>query len=62
MGEWVMMMMMPPSDLARGFWCREQKVEVTIYTLRSGVVRVEDSESALYASIDLVCDKVRACK
>jgi ribosome-associated translation inhibitor RaiA len=32
---------------------------VTITTLKSGVVRVEDSEESLYASIDLVCDKVR---
>jgi ribosome-associated translation inhibitor RaiA len=38
--------------------CRQQKVDVTITTLRSGVVRVEDSEESLYASIDLVCDKV----
>lgn len=37
---------------------KEQKVEVTIYTLRNGVVRVEDAESTLYAAIDLVCDKV----
>lgn len=33
---------------------REQKVEVTIYTLRNGVVRVEDAEANLYAAIDLV--------
>lgn len=33
-------------------------MEVTISTLRSGVVRVEDAESSLYAAIDLVCDKV----
>jgi ribosome-associated translation inhibitor RaiA len=38
--------------------CRQQKVEVTIYTHRNGTVRVEDSEADLYASIDLVCDKV----
>lgn len=31
---------------------------MTIYTVRNGVVRVEDSESTLYASIDVVCDKV----
>ena len=37
---------------------REQKVEVTIYTIRSGVVRVEDAEESLYAAIDVVCDKV----
>lgn len=39
--------------------CREQKVDVTIHTLKDGVVRVEDAESSLYASIDVVCDKVR---
>ncbi|KAG2440587.1 hypothetical protein HYH02_010168 [Chlamydomonas schloesseri] len=39
---------------------KEQKVEVTIYTLRNGVVRVEDAENNLYAAIDLVCDKIRA--
>jgi ribosome-associated translation inhibitor RaiA len=33
-------------------------VDVTIYTLRSGVVRVEDAEGSLYASIDLVADKI----
>ncbi|KAG2488698.1 hypothetical protein HYH03_012698 [Edaphochlamys debaryana] len=38
---------------------KEQKVEVTIYTQRNGVVRVEDAESSLYAAIDLVCDKVQ---
>lgn len=38
--------------------CREQKVEVTLYVLRNGVVRVEDKEESLYAAIDLVCDKV----
>jgi len=32
-------------------------VEVTIHTLRNGVVRVEDAEDSLYAAIDLVCDK-----
>lgn len=37
---------------------KEQKVEVTIYTLRNGVVRVEDTESTLYSAIDLVCDKI----
>lgn len=37
---------------------KQQKVDVTITTMRSGVVRVEDAEESLYASIDLVCDKV----
>ncbi|KAI8472827.1 MAG: plastid-specific ribosomal protein 1 [Monoraphidium minutum] len=37
---------------------RQQKVDVTIHTLRSGVVRVEDAEASLYASIDTVADKV----
>eukprot|EP00879_Flechtneria_rotunda_P002600 GHRR01002801.1.p1 GENE.GHRR01002801.1~~GHRR01002801.1.p1 ORF type:complete len:274 (+),score=76.10 GHRR01002801.1:147-968(+) len=37
---------------------RQQKVDVTIATLKSGLVRVEDSEGTLYASIDVVCDKV----
>lgn len=31
---------------------------MTITTMRSGVVRVEDSEESLYASIDLVSDKI----
>nr|AAV97959.1 chloroplast-specific ribosome-associated protein [Volvox carteri f. nagariensis] len=39
---------------------KEQKVDVTIFTLRNGVVRVEDRESNLYAAIDLVCDKIRS--
>lgn len=37
---------------------REQKVDVTVFTLRNGVVRVEDSEDTLYASVDVVCDKL----
>ncbi|KAF8056827.1 PSRP1 [Scenedesmus sp. PABB004] len=37
---------------------KQQKVDVTITTLRAGVVRVEDAEESLYASIDVVCDKV----
>ncbi|KIZ04436.1 30S ribosomal protein 1 [Monoraphidium neglectum] len=37
---------------------RQQKVDVTIHTVRSGVVRVEDAEASLYASIDTVADKV----
>eukprot|EP00877_Chromochloris_zofingiensis_P008784 jgi/Chrzof1/4159/Cz14g01070.t1 len=37
---------------------RQQKVDVTIHTLRNGIVRVEDAEESLYASIDIVCDKV----
>ncbi|GBF95532.1 30S ribosomal protein [Raphidocelis subcapitata] len=37
---------------------KQQKVDVTLHTLRHGVVRVEDAEASLYASIDVVCDKV----
>jgi putative sigma-54 modulation protein len=37
---------------------RNQKAEVTVYTLRHGVIRVEDTEDDLYAAIDLVTDKV----
>eukprot|EP00199_Chlamydomonas_sp_CCMP681_P005756 CAMPEP_0119115724 /NCGR_PEP_ID=MMETSP1180-20130426/51899_1 /TAXON_ID=3052 ORGANISM="Chlamydomonas cf sp, Strain CCMP681" /NCGR_SAMPLE_ID=MMETSP1180 /ASSEMBLY_ACC=CAM_ASM_000741 /LENGTH=259 /DNA_ID=CAMNT_0007104813 /DNA_START=96 /DNA_END=875 /DNA_ORIENTATION=- len=37
---------------------KEQKVDVTIHTVRNGIVRVEDSEGTLYASIDLVADKI----
>jgi ribosomal subunit interface protein len=38
---------------------REQIVEVTVYTLRHGVVRVEEQEEDLYAAVDLVSDKLR---
>jgi putative sigma-54 modulation protein len=38
---------------------RDQVAEVTVYTLKDGVVRVEDVESDLYAAIDLVTDKLR---
>lgn len=38
---------------------REQTTEVTVYTLRHGVVRVEDTEGDLYAAIDLVSDKLK---
>lgn len=37
---------------------KEQKTEVTVWTLRNGVVRSEVSADNLYASIDLVCDKL----
>lgn len=37
---------------------KEQKVDVTIKTVRNGVVRVEDVESTLYAAIDVVCEKI----
>lgn len=33
-------------------------MDVTITTMRSGVVRVEDAEESLYASVDLVADKI----
>jgi ribosomal subunit interface protein len=42
----------------RGVGAKEQKTEITVYTLRNGVIRAEDVESSLYASIDLVCDKL----
>ena len=38
---------------------RHQKAEVTVYTLRHGVVRVEDMEDDLYAAVDLVMDKLK---
>jgi putative sigma-54 modulation protein len=38
---------------------RAQTAEVTVYTLRHGVVRVEDTEADLYAAVDLVADKLR---
>jgi ribosomal subunit interface protein len=37
---------------------RQQKVDVTLHTFRHGVVRVEDAEASLYASIDVAADKV----
>lgn len=45
-------------DAGKG--ARAQRAEVTIYTSRHGVVRVEDAESTAYAALDVVCDKVRA--
>eukprot|EP00803_Ostreobium_quekettii_P006688 evm.model.scf_4977.1 EVM.evm.TU.scf_4977.1 scf_4977:1687-3797(-) len=38
---------------------KEQKSEVTVHTLRNGTVRAEVVEDNLYASVDLVCDKVQ---
>lgn len=37
---------------------RNQRVEMTIYTLGHGVIRVEDTEDDMYAAVDLVTDKV----
>eukprot|EP00887_Chlorella_sp_A99_P002371 scaffold10.g2371.t1 len=34
-------------------------VEVTVFTLRHGVVRVEDEEEDIYAAMDLVTDKLK---
>ena len=45
-------------DAGKG--ARAQRAEVTIYTARHGVIRVEDAESTAYAALDIVCDKVRA--
>eukprot|EP00884_Botryococcus_braunii_P020666 jgi/Botrbrau1/7283/Bobra.0318s0019.2 len=42
----------------RGHGAKQQKTDITIYTLRNGVVRVEDVEESMYASIDLVADKI----
>lgn len=39
---------------------RDQIVEMTVYTLRHGIVRVEDTETDnMYAAIDLVTDKLK---
>uniref|UniRef100_A0A1D2A6K2 Sigma 54 modulation/S30EA ribosomal protein C-terminal domain-containing protein n=1 Tax=Auxenochlorella protothecoides TaxID=3075 RepID=A0A1D2A6K2_AUXPR len=38
---------------------RQQTAEVTVRTLRHGVVRVEDTEDDLHAAVDLVVDKLR---
>lgn len=43
----------------RGQGARRQRAEITIYTLRNGVVRAEDTEDSLYAAVDLVSDKVK---
>ncbi|GMH39232.1 hypothetical protein BSKO_07130 [Bryopsis sp. KO-2023] len=38
---------------------KQQKIEVTVHTLRNGIVRSETVADSMYASIDLVCDKVQ---
>ena len=42
----------------RGIGAKQQKTEITVYTLSNGVVRAEDVEESMYASIDLVSDKL----
>ena len=42
----------------RGTGAKQQKTEITVYTLSNGVVRAEDVEESMYASIDLVSDKL----
>ena len=42
-----------------GKGAQRQRAEITVYTLRNGVVRAEDQEDSLYAAIDLVANKVR---
>lgn len=37
---------------------RDQVTEVTVYTFRNGVVRVVERAESLYASIDLMADKL----
>mmetsp|Transcript_6705 Transcript_6705/g.19291 ORF Transcript_6705/g.19291 Transcript_6705/m.19291 type:complete len:263 (-) Transcript_6705:1949-2737(-) len=43
----------------RGTGAKRQRVEITVYTLRNGIVRAEDTEDSMYAAIDLVADKVK---
>lgn len=37
---------------------RIQKTEVTMHTKKNGILRSEVASDNLYASIDLVCDKI----
>lgn len=37
---------------------RRQRAEITVYTLRNGIVRAEDEEDNLYAAVDLGASKV----
>lgn len=37
---------------------RQHKIEVTVHTLRNGMIRSECVADSMYASIDLVCHKV----